>query len=122
MAAVFVVGAGIAMIWSAVKYMIVYRALVDMLPPQLPSRFAFPVFALSHSTPLSLQAEYVKSLWGGCVGFLCVSLCFFSLGEWIVGCVLLAVFVASAVSAFKAWRTYKENCHRAAAQDDKEGP
>lgn len=73
MAAVFVVGTGIAMIWSAVKYLIVCRALVDSLPPQLPSRFAFPVFALSHSTPLSLQAEYVKSLWGGMRG---ISLCF----------------------------------------------
>lgn len=122
MAAVFVVGTGIAMIWSAVKYLIVCRALVDSLPPQLPSRFAFPVFALSHSTPLSLQAEYVKSLWGGCVGFLCVSLCFFSLGELIVGCVLLAVFLASVVAAFKAWKTYKENCNRAMVRSDKGEP
>ena len=79
MAAVFVVGAVMAMIWSAAKYLIVYRALVDSLPPQLPSRYTFPVYALSASTPLPLQAEYVKSLWGGSVGFFCVSLCFFSL-------------------------------------------
>jgi hypothetical protein len=122
MAAVFVVGCGIAMIWSAVKYQIVYRALVDSLPPQLPSGFAFPVYALSPSTPLPLQAEYVKSLWGGCVAFLCLSLCFFSLQQLIVGCVSLAVFFASVVSAIKSWKTYKENCNRAVAQDDRKEP
>lgn len=120
MAAVFVVGCGMAMLRSIVKYQIVYHALIDSLPPQLPSGFAFPVYALNPSTPLPLQAEYVKSLWGGCVAFLCVSLCFFSLQELVVGCVFLAVFFASVVSAFKSWKTYKENCNQAAAQSDKE--
>jgi len=122
MAALFVVGCGIALIWTVVKYQIVYCALKDSLPPQLPARFAFPVYVLSPSTPLPLQAEYVKSLWGGCVAFLCVSLCFFSLGELAVGCVSLVVFAASVVSAFRAWKTYTENCNRAVAQDEKEVP
>jgi hypothetical protein len=122
MAAVFVVGAVMALIWSAAKYLIVYRAVVDSLPPQLPSRYAFPVYALSGSTPLPLQAEYVKSLCGGCVAFLCVSLCFFSLQELIVGCVSLAVFAASVVSAIRSWKTYKQNYNPAVAQDDKEEP
>ena len=122
MAAVFVVGCGIAMIWSAFKYLIVYRALVDSIPPQLSARYAVPVYALSPSTPLPLQAEYVKSAWGGCVAFLCVSLCFFSLQELAVGCVSLVVFGVSAISAIRSWKTYKENCNRAVAQDDKEEP
>lgn len=91
MAAVFIVGCGMAMIWSVVKYLIVYRALVDSIPPQLCPRYAVPVYALSPSTPLPLQAEYVKSAWGGCVAFLCVSLCFFSLQELAVACVSLIV-------------------------------
>src|SRR5882757_10059252 len=92
MAAVFVVGAVMAMIWSAAKYLIVYGSVIDSLPPQLPSRYAFPAYALSPSTPLALQAEYVKSLWGGSVAFLCVSLCFFSLQEIGAGCAAFAVF------------------------------
>ena len=120
MAAVFVVGAGMAMIWSAAKYLIVYRAVVDSLPPQLPSRYAFPVYALSASTPLPLQAEYVRSLWGGSVGFLCVSLSFFSLLELGAGCAAFAVFCWSVVHAVKARRSYTENCSQALAQDNRE--
>jgi TRAP-type C4-dicarboxylate transport system permease small subunit len=126
MAAVFAVGCGIAMIWSAVKYQIVYRSVIDSFPPQfqeLPtSRYAFPVLALSHSTPLPLQAEYVKSLWSACVGFLCLSLCFFSLPQPIIGCVCLVVFLASTFSTIKSWKTYKENCDRAMTRNDKEEP
>ena len=122
MAAVFVVGAVMAMIWSAAKYLIVYRAVVDSLPPQLPSRYAFPVYALSASTPLPLQAEYVKSLWGGSVGVLCVSLCFFSLLELGAGCAAFAVFCWSVVYAVKARRSYTENCSQALAQDNREEP
>jgi len=66
----FVVGA-IAAIWSAVKFETVRRSLVESLPPQFQddytSRYAFSVYALSTSTPLPLQAEYMKSLWGSCV-------------------------------------------------------
>jgi len=54
-----------------------------------------------------------------------ISLCFivlFSLGELAVGCASSVVFTASVVSARKSWKTYKENCNRAVAQDDKEAP
>jgi hypothetical protein len=82
MAAVFAVGCALAAIWSLVKYQTVYRSLIESFPPQfqdpLTSRYAFPVLALSHSTPLSLQEDYVKSLVAFCVAFLCLSLCFFS--------------------------------------------
>jgi hypothetical protein len=69
MAAVFVVGAVMAIIWSAAKYRIVYRTVVDSLPPQLSSRYAFPVYALSASTPLPLQAEYVNPSGAGAWDF-----------------------------------------------------
>jgi hypothetical protein len=69
--AVFAIASAIAAIWSMVKYQIVYNSLIGSFPPQfqdpLTSRYAFPVLALSPSTPLSLQADYVKSLWGFCV-------------------------------------------------------
>src|SRR3981189_2379807 len=85
MVALFAVGCGMAVIWSAIRYQFVYRSVRDSFPPQfqddLTSRYAFPVLVLSPSTPLPLQAEYVNALWGGCVAVLCVSLCFFSLGE-----------------------------------------
>ena len=122
MAAVFVVGAAMAFIWTAAKYQMVYRSVIDSLPPQLSSRFAFPVYALSPSTPLELQAEYVKSLWGGSAGFLCVSLCFFSLQEIGAGCAAFAVFCWSVVYSVKARKNYMENCSQALAQDQREKP
>lgn len=120
MAAVFVIGAAIAFIWTAAKYQMVYRSVIDSLPPQLSSRYAFPIYALSPSTPLPLQAEYVKSLWGGSVGFLCVSLCFFSLHELGAGFAAFAVFSWSVVYALKARRNYRENCSQTLARNDEE--
>ena len=112
MAAVFGIGCGIALIWSAVRSQIVYNSLLDSFPPQfqdpLTSRYAFSVLVLTPSTPLPLQAEYVKSLWGGCVAFLCLALCFFSLNQLIVGCVGLLVFFASVAYALKSRKTYKK--------------
>jgi hypothetical protein len=100
--------------------------LVDSFPSQFQddptSRYAFPVLALQPSTPLPLQAEYVKASWGGCVAVLCVSLCFFSIQEPIVGCVVLVVFFASVFLAIKGWRTYQENCNRVVPGEDKEEP
>ena len=102
--------------WSGVRYEIVYRAVVDSFPPQFQgpetSRYAFPVLVLSPSTPLSLQADYLKSLLGGCVTFLCLSLCFFSLGQLAVGCIIFAVFLRSIFYAIKSWKTYRQNRDR----------
>jgi hypothetical protein len=105
MVGLFAVLCGIAAIWSGIRYHFVYRSIVDSFPPQFQgeptSHYAFPVLALNPSTPLSLRAEYVKASWGGCVAFLCVSLCFFSIGEVIVGCLGLIVFI---VYVFRAIR------------------
>jgi hypothetical protein len=122
MVALFVVGAAMAFIWSAAKYQMVYVAVIDSLPPQVPSRYAFPAYALSPSTPLPLQAEYVKSLWGGSVAFLCVSLCFFSLQEIGAGCAAFAVFCWHVAYSVKARKNYMENCSQALAQDQREKP
>ena len=116
MVVLFVVGAGLAFIWGGAKYQMVYGSVIDSLPPQLPSRYAFPAYALSPSTPLPLQAEYVKSLWGMSVGFLCVSLSFFSLQEIGAGCAAFAVFCWSVVYSVKARKKYMENCNQALAQ------
>lgn len=116
MAAVFFVAGAIALIWSAVRYEIVYRSLVDSFPAQfqddLTSRYAFPVLALSPSTPLPLQADYMKALWGSCVGCLCISLGFFAFGNVPFGCLLLLGFIWAVFSTMKSWKTYKENCNR----------
>lgn len=112
MAVLFGVGAAMAFIWGGAKYQMVYISVIDSLPPQLSSRYAFPAYALSPSTPLALQAEYVKSLWGMSVGFLCVSLCFFSLQEIGAGCAAFAVFCWSVVYSVKAKKSYAENCNQ----------
>lgn len=122
MAVVFAVGCGIAFIFAAVKNQIVYRAIIDSFPPQFQdpykSRYAIHAWALSHSTPLPLQAEYMESLWAACVAFLCLALCFFFLRQPIIGCVFLAVFAGSVFSAAKSWKAYKKNCDRAMTEKD----
>ncbi len=124
MNAVFFVMGAMAAIWSAIRYQFVYRSVVDSFAPQfsddLSSRYAFPVFALSAPTPLSLQAEYMKSLWGGCVAFLRASLGFFSARNPVLGCFLLLVFFFCIFGTFKSWRTYKENCRHAEERQDGE--
>ena len=116
MVAVFVVGAFLAMLWCLVRSQIVYHSIKDSFPPQfqdpLMSRYAFSVYALEPSTPLSLQAEYVKSSVAACVACLCASLAFFSVQQVVIGCLLLVVFFVSFFSTIKSWKTYKENCNR----------
>jgi hypothetical protein len=116
----------VAAIWSAFKYQTVYYALINSFPLEfqdpLNSRSAFPEFALSPSTPLALQADYVKSLAGGCFAMLCFSLWFFSFGQVIGGWLGLGSFLLIATSTIKSWKTYKANCNRPVAHDDKEGP
>lgn len=124
MAAIFIIAGVTAFIWSAFKHRGVYHALIDSFPPEfqdgLSSRFAIHTIALSPSTPLSLQADYVKSLAGFCLAFLCVSLFLFSLQEVRVGFLFLAVTFISAVSTTKSWKTYMENCNRSVTHDDEE--
>ena len=122
--AVFVVGAFIAAIWSIIIYQNVYNSVIEFFPPQfrdpLTSRYAFPILALSRSTPLLLQADYVKSLSGFCVLFLCISLSFFSIQQLIIGCLFLGVFFVAVFSTIKSWKTYKANCNRSVARSDNE--
>ena len=106
-------------ILSAIRYQAVCSALADSLPSQfqdgLSSRFAAPVYALHSSTPLKLQADFVKSLAGGGVAIACFALsCYF--GGRLDGVLLASTgAVAIAYSAIKSWMTYRENCHRASA-------
>ena len=124
MAAVFGVICAIAFIYAGVTYQMVYHATIDSLPPQFQggeiSRFAFPEYALRSSTPLELQTEYMKSLAAGCVAMPCFSLSCFIGGQPVGGWLALAGSLAVAASAFKSWRTYKENCNRAMARADSE--
>jgi hypothetical protein len=124
--AVFIVVGLLAAVWSIVEYQTVYNSLIESFPPQfqdpLASRYAFPVLAIGPSTPLSLQGDYVKSLQGFCVLSLCISLSFFAFQQMIIGCLFSVVFFVTVFSMVKSWKTYKENCNRAVAQSDREGP
>jgi hypothetical protein len=68
---ILAIGTAVAVLWSMFKYQTAYVALIESLPPQfldgLSSKFAFPEYVLRPSTPLSLQAEYVRSQIGFCV-------------------------------------------------------
>jgi hypothetical protein len=124
MAAVLFVLGGMILLFSGVKAQFVYRSIVDSLPPQfqddLSSRYAFPVYALSSSTPLPLQAEYVKSMLGFCISFLCLSLGFFAARNVVFGCFLLVWFVWGAFVTIKSWKTYRTNCEQPLPQDEEE--
>ena len=123
MAAVFGVVSIIAFIWSAFRNHVVYRALIDSFPPELKggitAKFALHVIAISPSTPLSLQAEYMKSLVAGCVAMLCFSLALFC-ADKVEGWLVLGGFLLVAISTIKSWKTYKQNCHRTVARKGKE--
>ena len=104
----------IAFSWSLWKYGRVVDGL-DYFPQyedRFRSRLAVPEFALSPSTPLSLQLEYVQSLMGGCIFIFCMSLiCFLyenPVGGWLfIGIVLIAV-----ASTLKYWTKYQANVNR----------
>jgi hypothetical protein len=119
MVEVFALGAAIALICAAVLNHRVYLALVGSFPLQfqhgLNSRCCFPEAALSASTPLPLQADYVKSLMLGCLGMLCASLAFLSAGRIDGGLLFLAGSVLIGFSTIRSWRTYRENCDRPGA-------
>jgi len=122
MAAVFFVMAATAGILSAIRYQIVYHSLVDSFPLQfqddLTSRYAFPVLVLSPSTPLSLQADYMRASWGSCVCCLCVSLGFFLSQNIAFGCFVLVGFFWAVFRTIKSWKTYKENSNRTANRNE----
>jgi hypothetical protein len=119
--AVFGMVGAIAFVWSAVRNHLVYRALIDSFPPELKdgltAKFALHVIALSPSTPLSLQAEYLKSLAAGCVAMLCFSLSLFC-ADKIEGWLALGGCLLTAISAIRSWKTYRQNCNRAVAHND----
>lgn len=116
MGVAFFVAGAIALILSAIRYEVVYRSLIDSFPPQFQedqtSRYAFPVLALSPSTPLSSQADYMKALWGSCVGCLCICLGFFASQNVSFGLLCLLGFFWAVFSTFKSWKIYRENCSR----------
>jgi hypothetical protein len=104
------------MIWSAVKYFEIQSVVLDTLPLHLRdglnSRYAIPIYALEPSTPLPVQAEYMKSLAGGCVAMPCFALACFFAGQMLGA--LLGTLAATVVliSTVKSWMTYRENCRR----------
>ncbi|MBR0756585.1 hypothetical protein JQ604_30775 [Bradyrhizobium jicamae] len=69
------------------------------------SRYALHVYAFARSTPLTLQATYMKVLYGGCAAALSGSLGFFAAGNVVFGCVVLIGFLWSAYQTFKSWKT-----------------
>ncbi|MBR0694820.1 hypothetical protein [Bradyrhizobium lablabi] len=116
MSAVFFVITAIAAIWSIVRYEILHRELVGVLPPQFQdlemSRYALSVYALDPATPLSLQAEYMKVLYVSCALPLGVSLALFASGNLALGWLCLAGFCWAGYFTFKSRNTYRENCFR----------
>jgi hypothetical protein len=107
----------LAVIWSMFKYQTTYVALIESLPPQfqdgLSSKFAFPEYVLNPSTPLALQADYVKSQIGFCFATIGIALlCFFS--EKIVAGMF---FIFTALTG-KSWKIYTGNRNRRLTVDD----
>ena len=116
MAVFFGVICALATIWSALKYFEVQSVVSDTLPLQfrddLNSRHAIPIYALEPSTPLGVQAEYVKSLAGGSVAMTCFALACFFAGQ-MPGALLASLgTIVVAITTIKSWKTYRQNCNR----------
>ena len=69
-AAVFFVLGGFLLFVAAIHTHFGYRAILDALPPQFrddwTSRYAFSVYALEPTTPLDVQASYIKAMGLSC--------------------------------------------------------
>jgi hypothetical protein len=113
-----------AFLWAWFLQNEVDDALSRLLPPEfaegITRRFTPSVFALSPSTPLSVQKDYVNVLVAGSFAMLCLSLIVFSNGEVLGGWLMFGIFLVSVFSTFKAWKTYKENCNRPPASHEQE--
>ncbi|MGC2777668.1 MAG: hypothetical protein WA418_18735 [Bradyrhizobium sp.] len=116
MAAIFFVLAGFLLFVSGIRLHFVYRSIVGSLPPQFQddwtSRYAFSVYALEPTTPIEVQAEYVKAMGVSCGACLALTLGFFAAGNAVFGCLVLLVFVVGVYRAVDGWRTYKSNLDR----------
>jgi len=116
MATVFFVLGGFLLLVCAIRTQFVYRAIIDTLPPQYQddwtSRYAFSVYALEPTTPLEVQAEWVKAMGLSCPACLSLALGFFALGNAVFGCFALLVFVVAVHRALKGWQAYNSNLER----------
>ena len=118
-------GVGVVLfVCSYVLYQRVYDALIDTFPLELrdphTSRFAIHPIALSPSTPLALQADYVKSEVGICSALLAGVLSSFLFGNVVLGLAWSVIFLVSAVVTFRSWKAYKANRDRRIGHDDEE--
>jgi hypothetical protein len=123
---ILMIATAVAVVWTIVKYQTAYAALIESLPPQfqdgLSSKFAFPEYVLRPSTPLPLQAEYVKSQIGSCFAALGISLLCLLYEKLLVGSIALVVFFSFTVLTIKSWKTHQSNSKRQMFHDNGEQP
>lgn len=125
---IFVVIIGFAsaalLFWSMLKYENISNALEDSYPSEFREgalwRIAFPIFVLGPSTPLHLQAGYLRAMAGICFVTLGISLCCFLLDKEIAGWIVLAMFFLYSAMMISWWRTYKANRDRRLTKDARE--
>lgn len=103
----------------------IYFELRDKVPQEFQNEeFAYaiwPQFALSPSTPLPLQADYVRSgfyLCAACFGFL---VCAILVGSTIGTIFFLALCLGLAISSTRFAKTYGANRARRMTGSDEEG-
>jgi hypothetical protein len=117
-------GGVLALIWSVLLRRQVHDALVDSLPPMFHEypydQYVADEFAPKPSTPLAVQADYLRSLIGGCLFALCISLSWFIGGNVFAGCFFLLALIGTAIVTFRAWKAYKANCNRAMTHAEKD--
>jgi hypothetical protein len=111
-------------VWSYFRYQRVFDALIDTFPLELrddhTSRFAIHPIALSPSTPLALQADYVKSEVGVCLAMLAGALSSFLYGNVVLGLTWSVVWLVGVVVTFNSWKAYAANRDRRISDDEKE--
>jgi hypothetical protein len=111
--------------WGIVLNQRIYLDVKETLPPEFDDeefRYAtYPQFALSPSTPLRLQADYVRagiSLCSACLGF---SVCAFLLGSTTAALIFLVFFLGLAAASIRHMKIYRENRVRRMTRSEGEG-
>ena len=114
--AFFVLG-GFLLFVSAIRTYSVQRAIVETLPPQFQeyekARYAVSVYALEPTTPLDVQADYVRSEGLACGACLSISAGLFAADHAVFGSLALIAFAWTGYGALADWKTYMSNRERA---------
>jgi hypothetical protein len=101
-----------------------HRAVIKNYPSEfrgnMTERFVLSEIGMDSSTPLPVQANYMKSMWAGTAAMLFFALTLFSIDQSFGGWLGMIFFLIVAASTVKSWMTYQKNLRQKSISGDQE--